>query len=71
MDHDSFFKALLKAFFADFSRLFYPAKASRLDLRTVRFRDKEVFTDLPRGRRRMPDLLAEVRTRGGEKELLG
>ncbi len=70
MDHDSFFKTLLKEYLADFLRLFYPAKAFRLDLRSVRFRDKEVFTDLPRGEKRLPDLLAEVRTRGGDKELV-
>ena len=57
-------------FFADFLRLFYPSKATRLDLRSVRFRDKETFTDLPRGKKRLPDVLAEVRTRGGKRELI-
>ncbi|MBI3270893.1 MAG: hypothetical protein HYZ53_17965 [Planctomycetes bacterium] len=69
-EHDAFFKTLLKAFFADFVRLLFPGKAARIDFRTVTFLDKEVHTDLPRGRERRLDLLAEVKTRAGKRERL-
>ncbi|MBI3270896.1 MAG: hypothetical protein HYZ53_17980 [Planctomycetes bacterium] len=67
-NHDAFFKTLLRTFFADFVRLFFPRKAARIDFRFVTFLDKEVHTDLPRGPQRRLDLLAEVRTRAGKRE---
>ena len=74
MEHDPFFKGLLKSFFGEFLRLFYPAQASRLNLSRVRFLDKEEFTDVLRGRAwqgqlagRRLDLVAEVRTRAGAR----
>lgn len=70
MDHDALFKSLLTEFFADFLRLFYPNKATRLDLRRPRFLDKEVFADLPKRKERRLDLVAEVPTRGGRKEIV-
>jgi len=68
--HDQLFKDILRAFFREFMELFFPNAAAQLDFSTVVFLDKEVFTDLPTGRQRTLDLVAQVRTREGEGELI-
>lgn len=70
MGYDQTFKELLRAFFGDFLRLFFPEQARRLKLDDVSFLDKELFTDTLRGEERRLDLVAQVRTRGDEKELV-
>lgn len=70
MAHDQFFKELLQAFFRQFLELFFPILAARLDFATVEFLDKEMFTDFPAGAVREADLVARVRTREGEAELI-
>lgn len=68
--HDQLFKDFLRAFLREFLELFYPDVAQLLDFSTVRFFDKELFTDFPEGSLREADLVAEVRTTAGEPELL-
>ena len=63
-------KELLKAFFADFLRLFHPRKAAKLDLLRVTFLDKEPFTDLAGGQERGLDLVAKVRMPSGKPEAI-
>jgi len=70
MTHDQLFKDLLRAFLPEFITLFFPEAAARLDFREITFLDKEVFTDLPRGRRRELDLVVRLRTRDGRPELI-
>ncbi len=70
MPHDQIWKILLWEFPAEFLRLFFPDEARRLDVSTARAVDKEVFTDLPEGARREPDVLFEVDTRDGETEIV-
>ena len=70
MRTDTFFKDLLKALFAEFLRLFRPVEAARVDFRDVTFLDKETATDLARGEQRRMDLVAQVRTRTGAKEVV-
>ncbi len=70
MGHDQLFKQALQTFFADFMRLFDAGMAAHLDLSTVAFRDAESFTDFPQGQRRTADLVAAVRTREGDPELI-
>ena len=70
MEHDQLFKDLLRRFLPDFLKLFFPRKAGQLDLSRLSFLDKEAFTDVPRGKRREVDLLAQVHTRKGEPELI-
>ena len=70
MGLDQLFKQLLRAFFAEFLRLFDPETAARLDLDTIEFRDTEAFTDIPQGERRTADLVAQVRTVTGAPELV-
>ncbi len=68
--HDQLFKQLLRAFFAEFLRLFDPDTAAALDLDTLDFRDTEAFTDIPQGERRTADLVVQVRTRTGAPRLV-
>jgi hypothetical protein len=64
-DHDQRFKSLLKAFFAEFFQVFFPAWADRFDFARVDWLEQEVFTDPPRGERRSLDLVARVPLRPG------
>ena len=70
MGHDQLFKTLLETFLREFLELFFPEVAARLDFTSQRPLDKEFFTDLPEGRRREADVVAELRTRDGEPELV-
>lgn len=70
MDHDQVFKELLQAFFAEFMQLFFAPVAERLDLTRISFLDKELFTDLPKGKQREADLVAQVQTREGNPQII-
>ncbi|MGV3723752.1 MAG: Rpn family recombination-promoting nuclease/putative transposase [Actinomycetota bacterium] len=70
MSHDQLFKELLQAFLPEFVELFLPAEAAQLDWSSTQFLDKEVFTDLGEGSRRAVDLVARVRTKLGQPEIL-
>ncbi|MBM3495442.1 MAG: DUF4351 domain-containing protein [Armatimonadetes bacterium] len=70
LDHDQVWKDLLKAFFPDFVALFLPRIAQHLDFSTAEFRDRETFTDLPKGRRREADLVVTVKSVTGEPEIV-
>ena len=66
---DQLFKELLRAFFREFMELFFPEVAARLDFARVTFLDRELFTDLPEGDVREPDLVAQTYTQDGSPEL--
>ena len=70
MAHDQLFKELLRAFFREFVELFFPDVAEHLDFARVTFLDREMFTDLPEGSVREPDLVAQTFTRDGTPELV-
>ena len=73
MDHDQRFKELIRAFFAEFLRLFFAAWAARLEPESVEWLQQEVYPDPPEGPRRVLDLVAKVRTRlpvEGSRELV-
>jgi len=59
--HDQLFKSLLGRFFGDFVRIVLPGEASRLDLERAQFHRDEYFTDVQQGKRRLLDVVAEVR----------
>jgi hypothetical protein len=59
-DHDQRFKELLKAFFPEFLRLYFPERAARFDFSQVEWLDKEVFVDPPQGDVREMDLVARL-----------
>jgi hypothetical protein len=65
VDHDQRFKSLLKAFFAEFFQVFFPAWAERFDFSRVVWLEHEVFTDPPRGERRSLDLVTRLPLRPG------
>jgi predicted transposase YdaD len=70
MDHDQLFKTVLQTYFRDFLKLFYPEVAGKVDFRTVHFLDKELFTDVPEGSRREPDIVAQIKTHDGSPEIV-
>ena len=70
IDHDQVFKTLIREFFREFIELFLPDKAAVIDFGSVVFLDKETFMDLPRGRKRAMDLVAQVQLKTGDRELI-
>ncbi len=64
MDHDQQYKKLLTTFFYEFLALFLPDVLGYLDPDTrIEFLDKEVFTDVTAGEKRLADVVAKVRFR--------
>jgi hypothetical protein len=70
MGHDQLFKEVLRTFLREFLELFFPEVAARLDFSSLRFPNKELFKGFPDGRLREPDVVAEIRSRDGEPELV-
>jgi hypothetical protein len=62
-DHDQRLKVLLKEFFEQFFRCFFPAWAERFDFGDLTWLDKEVFLAPPQGEKRHLDLVARLRIR--------
>jgi hypothetical protein len=60
-DHDQRLKVLLKEFFEQFIRCFFPAWAERFDFNDVSWLDKELFLAPPQGEKRQLDLVARLR----------
>jgi hypothetical protein len=70
MGSDQLFKVILRGMLREFLELFFPDFAARLDFDSLRFSYRELFKGFPDGRRREPDVVAEVRTLGGEREIV-
>jgi hypothetical protein len=64
-DHDQRLKVLLKEFFDQFFRCFFPEWADRFDFTSVEWLDKEVFLAPPQGEKRQLDLVAKLHLRPG------
>jgi len=64
IDHDRLFKELVTTFFAEFVELFLPELAGYLDIDSIEFLDKELFTDVTEGERHEADVVARTRFRG-------
>jgi hypothetical protein len=62
-DHDQRLKVLLKEFFEQFLRCFFPVWAERFDFTELTWLDKEVFLAPPQGEKRQLDLVARLRVR--------
>ena len=62
-DHDQRFKTLIKEFFPDFLRLFFPEYADRLELDSVHWEPTELLPHPPDGSRHHLDLVAKLRIR--------
>ena len=65
-DHDQRFKALIKEFFPDFLRLFFPKYANRLVLDSVDWEPTELLPPPPDGSRHSLDLVAKLKIRQGK-----
>jgi len=70
MGHDQTFKEFLREFLREFLQLFFPEVEAQLDFSALRFLDTESFTSFPEGSSRAADLVAEVKTRDGAREIL-
>ena len=70
MRHDQFWKTTLWIFFREFMELFFPEVSGHLDFTRIKLLDKEMFTDLPSGELREPDLVVEIYTLDGDLEII-
>ena len=70
IDHDQIFKTLLKEFFAEFMQLFLPEIAEKIDFSKVEFLEKEFFTDINAGRKKLLDLVIKVQLLNGTEEYI-
>ena len=70
MGHDQLFKGILRHFFREFLELFFPDFAARLNFDAVEFKEAELFKGFPDGVSRQPDVVARVRTREGDPEIV-
>lgn len=68
--HDRIFKEFFYRFLPQFLRLFYPEEASRLNLDSIKFLDKELMINLPEQRLRIADVVAAVDTLEGQTETI-
>jgi hypothetical protein len=66
IDHDRLFKELLSTFIIEFLELFIPEVVSYLELDTLVFLDKEVFTDVTAREQYEADLIVKCQFRGQE-----
>ncbi len=64
MDHDRFFKELLRVCFADFLDLFLPEVLRYLDVKSLEFIEQESFSEITESQKRSVDLLVKARFRG-------
>lgn len=68
IDHDRFFKELLRAFFFEFLELFFPKLAALLDRTRIEFLNQELYVDQLEGEEYCADLLVKVRLRDAAPE---
>ena len=69
-DHDQLFKTLIRRFFDDLLRIVVPDIARELRLEDPEFLDGQLFTDLPKGKHRQLDLVAEMKTFDADTEIV-
>jgi hypothetical protein len=58
INHDQLFKELLTNFFVEFLELFFPSVLEYLDTDSIQFVDKELFTDVIGGEKKIMDIVA-------------
>jgi hypothetical protein len=58
INHDQLFKELLTTFFIEFLDLFFPSVLEYLDPDSITFVDKELFTDITIGKKKILDIVA-------------
>lgn len=70
INHDKLFKELLTTFFIEFLDLFFPSILEYLDTKEVTFVDKELFTDLIGGEKKILDVVALTKFQGQDYSFL-
>jgi hypothetical protein len=58
INHDQLFKELLTTFFVEFLELFFPSILEYLDTDSIQFVNKELFTDVIQGEKKIMDIVA-------------
>jgi predicted transposase/invertase (TIGR01784 family) len=69
-NHDRMFKELLTTFFSDFVETFLPDVTAYLDLDSVVFLDKQIFTNVTNGEQHEVDLVVQGRFKGQDSFFL-
>lgn len=64
INHDQLFKELLTTFFIEFIELFFPEVLEYLDVNSITFVDKEIFTDVTKGKKKILDVVALTKFQG-------
>ena len=64
INHDQLFKELLTTFFVEFIELFLTEVLEYLDTSSITFVDKELFTDINRGKKKILDVVALSKLKG-------
>jgi Domain of unknown function (DUF4351)/Putative transposase, YhgA-like len=70
INHDRLFKELLTTFFVEFLDLFFPSILEYLDTDSITFVDKELFTDLVGGKKKILDVVALTKFQGQDYSFL-
>ena len=70
IDHDRLFKELLTTFFVEFLQLFFSSVLEYLDIDSVRFVEKELFTDITEGEKKILDVVALANFQGQDYSFL-
>ena len=67
--HDQLLKTLLETFFWEFLEILDPRLARGVEPSSIEPLDRELFTDVPKGRRRQLDLLMRARSPEGQHQI--
>jgi hypothetical protein len=70
INHDQLFKELLTTFFVEFLELFFPSVLEYLDTDSIQFVDKELFTDVVGGEKKIMDIVALAKFQGQDYSFL-
>ena len=70
INHDQLFKELLTTFFVEFLELFFPEVLEYLDTSSIQFVDKELFTDVSQGKKKILDVVALTKFQGQDYSFL-
>jgi hypothetical protein len=70
INHDQLFKELFTTFFVEFLELFFPSVLEYLDTDSIQFVDKELFTDVLGGEKKIMDIVALTKFQGQDYSFL-
>lgn len=70
IQHDQLFKTLIKTFFKEFIEGFFPELYPHIDFSSVKFLEQELHLDFIKGRKKIVDLLVEIKLNYRDQLLL-